>query len=369
MIGGLFLIIDFAAPLPEPSFTDASAQPAAVHVIASSTASDGATPAATVSQWATPASDAPSTAPVTPAAPAVQNNPNEIHRIENPYPTPPLSFEGVNTLARPALINIFCASTNGSVRPISGSGVIIDARGVVLTNAHVAQYVLLAESGQVNIYCQARTGSPATPAWGLHVLYLPPAWIDAHAKDIRSEKPLGTGKHDYALLYIGAPLSGSPRPASFPALSVDVRNAVGFIEDPILTVSYPAEFLGNIASTQNLYPVTSTTRIKDLYTLGTGTVDVLSIGGIISAQSGSSGGGIVNAWGRLIGVITTTSEGQTTDERDLRGITLAYVERDMAAQSGTSLTRVLSGNPAQTMLDFSLTTAPRLVEKLLEQLR
>ena len=81
-------------------------------------------------------------------------------RIEHPYPTPSESSDAVNSAARAALVNILCTS-RGSVRPISGSGVIIDSRGVILTNAHVAQYVLLAENPAINLSCVIRTGSPA----------------------------------------------------------------------------------------------------------------------------------------------------------------------------------------------------------------
>lgn len=372
-IGGLFLIITYTAPLPEQSSTAtttsaaaAATSQAATTSVATTTATSKATSTpkkAVVAVVEKPKAEATKPASVKPA------NPNEIHRIQNPYPTAPLRFETVNSMSRPALVNIFCGSNNGLLRPISGSAVIIDPKGIILTNAHVAQYVMLAESGRVNMYCQIRTGSPATPKWRPHVLFLPPVWIEEHAADLTKEHPVGTGKHDYALLYIGEPLDGSPRPASFPAVSVDTRDAIGFVDDPILAGSYPAEFLGSIANTQNLFPVTSTTHISQLFTLGTGTVDVISIGGVISAQSGSSGGGIINAWGRLIGLITTTSEGATTAERDLRGITLSYIDRDIKAESGSSLATLLAGNPAALATEFTAKTAPALVSELLKQLR
>ena len=53
---------------------------------------------------------------------------------------------------------------------------------------------------------------------------------------------------------------------------------------------------------------------------------------------------MVNAWSRLVGIITTTSEGATTGDRDLRGITLAYINRDLITQTGNTLAGMLSGN-------------------------
>lgn len=294
---------------------------------------------------------------------------NEVHRTLNPYPFPAYPFEIVNVSTRAALVNIYCWSTNGLLRPISGSGVFVDAKGVILTNSHVAQYVLLAESGTVNLQCHIRAGAPAKAAWRAHVLYISPAWIKKHAADIKKDRPLGTGEHDYALLYAGAPVDGTIRPTAFPYISPDTRDTIGFTGDQVLAASYPAEFLGTIASNSSLYPVTSLTEIENLYTLDTRTVDVVSIGSVIGAQSGSSGGAVVNAWSRLIGIITTTSDGKTTGERDLRAITLSYIDRDLEAQSGSSLAATLERDPAAQSVAFWSSHGHSLVAKLLTQLK
>src|SRR6185436_12542444 len=106
--------------------------------------------------------------PPPPPPPAVQ-----VERAPAPYSTPGESFETIDPAVRSALVNILCMPQGGSLRPISGSGVIIDPRGVILTNAHVAQYVLLSESPQINLTCSIRTGSPASPRWKAVVLYIP----------------------------------------------------------------------------------------------------------------------------------------------------------------------------------------------------
>ncbi len=291
-------------------------------------------------------------------------------RTENPYPVPPKDFTGVNEEARAALVNIFCGARNGSLRPTSASGVIIDPRGVILTNAHVAQYVLLASDQNIDLSCVIRTGSPAVARFIPEVLYIPRVWIEEHAKDIKASRPLGTGEHDYALLRIKNTLLGSPLPEIFPSLPVDAREAIGFVDDQVLVASYPAEFIGGATAQLGLYPVTSITAIKGLLTFGAkGTVDLVSIGGVIGAQSGSSGGAIVNAWGRLIGIISTTSEGETTDERDLRAVTLSYINRDISEQSGQSLATILAGNVAEEANIFNTTEAPALIKLLVDQLK
>ncbi|HEY4514458.1 MAG TPA: trypsin-like peptidase domain-containing protein [Candidatus Paceibacterota bacterium] len=288
-----------------------------------------------------------------------------ISRIENPYPFPPKSFALVNEEARAAIVNIFCAARGGSLKSTSGTGVIMDPRGVILTNAHVAQYVLLSRDNRVDLSCVMRGGSPARDLWTAEVLYIPPVWLYEHAKEIKSARAMSTGEHDYALLRIIGSADEAEIPINFPYLPIDTREAIGFIDDPILVASYPAEFLGGIASQFSLFPVSSITTIKDLLTFEFNSVDVLSLGGIIAAQSGSSGGAVANSWGRLIGVITTTSEGTTTSDRDLRALTLSYINRDMSKQTGLDLAGLLSGNIAEQAATFNSAKSPALVDLLI----
>ncbi len=288
---------------------------------------------------------------------------NEISRIQDPYPTPPDSFASVNTDARSAVVNILCEPNGAtSLNPISGSGVLIDPRGIILTNAHVAQYVLLSESPQVNLRCYVRTGSPATIIWNVSVLYIPTVWVDQHFSEINQDHPAGTGEHDYALLYITSAVNGTPLPTQFPYLSFDKRPAIGFPGDQVLVASYPAEMVGGLQAVYGLYADTSVTTIKQLLTFGSGTPDVLSLGGVIEAQGGSSGGAIVNQWGKLIALIATTSGGTTTSDRDLRGITLSYINTDILTQEGMDLGSLLDGDPTQETQQFSVNTAPSLIQ-------
>lgn len=318
----------------------------------------------------------------TPAKPEVpqikQQADNEAIRIQDPYSVPPQSFDVVNVAARAALVNILCMPRGGSsLSPITGSGVIIDPRGVILTNAHVAQYVLLSQSPQINLSCVIRTGAPATARYSAEILYIPPVWVTEHVGEIRASRPLGTGEHDYALLLItrsldtlpvqGDPLLAAP-PGGFPFLPVDTREGIGFQDDRMLVASYPAEFLGGFAARNELYPASSITTIRQLMTFTTKTIDLLSLGGVIEAQSGSSGGAVVNAWGRLIGLISTTSEGDTTDARDLRAVTLSYINRDLAAQTQFDLATTLGGDVVAEALDFYTRIAPNLVGLYIEQL-
>ncbi len=293
----------------------------------------------------------------------------QAERIQSPYNVPAESFDVVNTVARGALVNILCMPRGGgSLAPISGSGVIIDPRGVILTNAHVAQFVLLSENQSVNLECQIRTGAPAQAVWNADVLYIPPVWVKAHVSEMNSAHPTGTGEHDYALLRITGAVAGQSTPSTFPSLPFDTRNAIGFLGDQVLGASYPAEFLGGMAAESDLYPVSSISPIDQLLTFGTNTCDVISIGGVVEAQSGSSGGAVVNAWGYLIGLIATTSDAPTTAGRDLRAVTLSYINKDILAQTGLDLSSYLSGDLAARESDFNTNTAPMLIQQYIQVL-
>lgn len=303
------------------------------------------------------------------ATSSTQEQVSLVTRAQNLYNFPPKPFEVINVEARDALVNVMCISSR-TIRPISGSGVIIDPRGVILTNAHVAQYVLLARSGKVDLSCVIRGGAPARPQWHAEILYIPPIWVHKHFKDILAEKPAGTGEHDYALLRIVENSDGTPIPlnATIPYLLVDTREGVGFLDDLILAASYPAEFIG-AGAVSDLYPLSSISTIKRLFTFSSSSVDMVSIGGIAGAQGGSSGGAIVNAWGRLIGIITTTSEGTTTAARDLRAITTSYIDRDITAQTNANLHENLNDDLSLRALEFQREFGLPLVNLYLEYLK
>jgi S1-C subfamily serine protease len=277
---------------------------------------------------------------------------NAATHIEIPYATQPIPTEKLNTSARSALVNIFCKTSATTLNPMSGSGVIVDPRGIILTNAHVAQYVLLAESDIVNLSCTARTGTPAQNAWNIRVAYMPRAWVLEHAADIKVDRPEGTGENDFAFLIITGSTDGAPLPPQFPFLPVDTREGLFAIGDSVLVASYPAGFLGGVTTTQNLHPASVITQIAKLYTFQDNTVDLVSLGGIILAQSGSSGGAVVNEWGRLVALIATAEDAATTGERDLRAITLAHIDRALQQHSGSSFVEFMSRGKEQIFRQF-----------------
>lgn len=268
-----------------------------------------------------------------------------VTRVQNPYPTPSIGLDAVNTLARPSVVNIVCLTpTNAGIQPISGSGVVVSNTGVVLTNAHVAQYVLLKDTTRIAITCTARSGSPAVAYWEPRVLYISEQWMKKHATDITSPRPTGTGEHDVALLVL-TPLPNKTPPA-FNPLTPETREGLVFDGDQALVGAYPAGFASTIAVNTGLALTTSPTTIGELYTFKGDTIDLFSVGGLILAQGGASGGPVLNPWGYVIGLVVTSTDAEETKDRDLRAISIAHVDRTLRDETGRSLASFLSNTIA-----------------------
>lgn len=297
-------------------------------------------------------------------APVITTSPVEtIASIPTFYDTPPLPLDVIHTVSTSAVVNILCATQSGSaVSGATGSGIIIDPRGVILTNAHVAQYVLIKDHPRALVSCVIRTGAPAKAKYTAELLAFPYVWAENHGKDLLLESATGTGEHDWALLYITDTVDDSEKPRTFPFVSFDTRQAVTVTDDPVLLASYPAGFLRGAQLQRNLWPLSTTATIQKVYTFSESIVDILSLGGTIVAQGGSSGGAVINQWNKLVGVIVTSSVGDTTDERDLRAVTLSHIDTSIQAHTGYTLVPFLQmGNFENRVKEFKDVVAPHLL--------
>jgi len=266
---------------------------------------------------------------------------------------------------RSALVNIVCLPNKSGtgLRGISGTGVIIDPRGIILTVAHVAQYELLAEARPDLISCVVRTGSPASSAYSVAPVYVSGRWIDQYAKIISSAEPRGSGENDFALLAITSSATKTPLPTTFPFVPLSPNTPAK--DDPIVIGSYGAEFLTSASIRSGIFPTLVFGTVRDRFTFDTDTIDVISLGGGAAAQEGSSGGGAINSSGQLIGLITTRSTANDLANRDLRAITLTYLQRAFRTESGDSLSDYLEQNPSALVEEYS-GQADRLAGKLIK---
>ncbi len=264
-------------------------------------------------------------------------------------PSGNIGLDASATLLRDALVNIICYAPPASgIHSISGSGVFIDSKGIVLTNAHIAQYFLLADRG---VTCSIRSGSPAVTKYGATLVYISPSWLRTNAASITQIAPTGTGEYDFALLAITKSVAGGTLPTMFS--SIALATVASNVETPIVIATYGAQFLeaGQIQS--GLFPTVVFGTVKDVFTFHTNTIDVLSLGGSAAAQEGSSGGGAADASGALVGTITTSTTEGATDTRRLSAITAAYIRGEYESEMGRPLDALLAEPSSATVSEFS----------------
>lgn len=275
---------------------------------------------------------------------------------------------------RNALVNVFCQyKTDTYIRTTTGTGFFINQKGVILTNAHVAQFLLLKDTEDVvnDVECVIRTGDPATPQYEAELLYISPKWVFDNSEVITEEAPRGTGERDYALLYIARTLDRAPLPTVFPAISVNTALlARGIEHTTVTTAGYPAEALFRHGADAELTPVVAETVLGVLYTFGSNYADLFSISDSPVGEQGASGGPVVtNDTEDVIGLIVTKGDSATEGEHSLRALTLSYIDRSIIEETGYSLIENTQGDVALRGAIFKKAMVPFLAGILEEELR
>ncbi len=270
-----------------------------------------------------------------------------------------------------ALVNIYCTFvTPEYIRTTTGTGFFVHSDGVILTNAHVAQFLLLGETTVLGkAECQIRQGNPAHTSYTAKLLYIPPAWVQENAAVIDAAVPTGTGERDYALLYVTESMTDEPLPAVFPALKVSTELLPLAIRGNAVTAAgYPATSLLENGASSPLLPRQATTTISELYTFGSNYADVFSIRGSSVGAEGSSGGPILNENGEVIGMIVTRGDDVEDGEGSLRAITTSHISRTIEEETGFSFNKNVSGEINVRAAVFRETIAPFLLTLLTNEL-
>jgi len=304
--------------------------------------------ATTPKEQAVPSENKPALEPAATTAPKVTTTPESTPESA-PIISSSLSFDSAANTLRGALVNIICYAPAGSdLHSSSGSGVIIDPRGIILTNAHVAVPFLFENKG---VSCIIRTGSPAHDAYTAKLMFISPTWVSGNAVLFGTENPSGTGEYDYALLAITGSAPSAQNASFFPAIPLSQQ--VPSVGDGVAIASYAAQFLDSSQIQSGLFPTVVFGSIKDIFTFGTNSVDIVALGGSAAAQEGSSGGGVVNESGNLIGIITTSTVTGDTSTRNVNAITAPYVRRAYQSETGASFSSLVSQNPIAAAAAFS----------------
>jgi hypothetical protein len=267
----------------------------------------------------------PATVP-TPATPPVVVKPVETPKVDTGTLTPEQKI-------RAATVNILCTMQTGNeIAHYTGSGVVIDASGIILTNAHVAEHILLEQAGRET--CFIRTGSPASNSYKARVVYLPDAWIESNKFNLKSQSLTGNGENDYAILMLSSRVSASAPDVPLPHLVPDISDVaqgttVTLAGYPLLSQS--VSFLNS-----GLYSLTESSTINRVAGYNGGSSDVINTGPTNVAAHGTSGGAIVGSSGTLIGIIDAAVVDAYSGRSAVLGITLSYINRSLG-QKGKSL--------------------------------
>lgn len=271
------------------------------------------------------------------------------------------------------LVNVFCQyKTDKYIRTTTGTGFFINPKGVILTNAHVAQFLLLEDMQNTSddVTCVIRGGNPASPKYHAKLLYISPVWIFDNADLITDEAPRGTGERDYALLYVSESVDGTPLPARFPAIPVATDLLPHSIQgNALMTAGYPAESLIRGGADTKLYPVVEPTTLGSLYTFGSNYADIFSISESAVGEQGASGGPVIVPDAQnVIGLIVTKGNVETEGEHSLRALTLSYIDRTITEETGFSLIQNMQGDVALRGNIFKSAMVPFLAGILEEKL-
>ncbi|MEX0913252.1 MAG: serine protease [Candidatus Paceibacterota bacterium] len=262
-----------------------------------------------------------------------------------------------------AIVNILCAyETNQYRRTVSGTGFMISKEGAILTNAHVAQFLLLVDNESVKkASCDVRVNNESRDTYSAGLLYISPTWIIKHADIIASQEPRGSGENDFALLYLSDLNKEAP---AFPFIPVSVDHLTSqMIGRAVILVGYPSS--EEVSAREGYSRKIATTTISNIYTFGSGSADVLSLNESVLGYSGASGGPVIDNLGKAIGVISTKDEGTTK----LNAITTTYINRRMREETGFDLKSTIQGNLSARAKLFNETVSPILGELLNQSLR
>ncbi len=271
-------------------------------------------------------------------------------------------------LLKASVVNIICLQAGG-LRGTSGSGVIVDPRGIILTVAHVGQNFLLTDYPEKDSgSCYIRTGSPAKNAYTAELIYVSTEWIEENATVFLENRPKGTGENDYAILAITGSLTSSPLPSRFTYIPFADEGTEVEVSDRVGIGSYAAEFLTSSEVRSSLYPTISFAPVNDIYTFNRSSKDVISVRAGAAAQEGSSGGVVINGNDELIGIISTRTVKSDLALRDLQAISIDHIRDSFEEDMGVDLDAYLNNSSPGALVAAFVFKATDLLDTLVEVL-
>jgi hypothetical protein len=268
----------------------------------------------------------------------------------------------VSPIIENSLVNIFCSQTVGKFKKtITGSGVLINLDGTVLTNSHVAQFPLVADSNS-SVVCIARIGSPAQTVLSVKTAFISPEWVKTNGKYINSGGGPETGQSDYALLNISYP--DGRKLNMYPTPLAEMYTPVG---TTITAASYPADILATKGVNSALYIKKESLRVDSLFTfkgVDSNHPDIIETSDSTIGQGGSSGGALINEKGSLVALITTVVDGSTSNKKKIHGVSVNHVQDELNNYYTGGLSNVSKYGSSAIIKDFNSTKRSSLTSIL-----
>ncbi|MEN9649185.1 MAG: Trypsin-like peptidase domain [Candidatus Parcubacteria bacterium] len=267
-----------------------------------------------------------------------------------------------------SLVNIYCTTKEGNTEKIlTGSGTIIDSRGIVLTNAHVAQYLLLLKDfSNINLKCSARLGSPTSVSYDLDILYISPRWVEINYKNLAQERPQETGEFDFALLKLK---NDGQNAQSFSYLPLVSIAETPYVNQKIILAAYPALVLQKQSINSLLRSLVDNTTVRDYFSFNGKYIDLIQTQTTPIAEPGSSGGAVTDEHGNLIGMITTILSSNNLDRKYVHAITVRHINETLSLYKRSSLSEILSLSTQTLKEDFDASQRERLRSLLITGLK
>lgn len=283
-------------------------------------------------------------------------------------PTPPATgLPGTLTLLRGAIVNIICTSKDSRIRSMSGSGVVFDPKGLILTNSHIGQYYLLRDVLPAGtITCTVRTGSPAQNAYKAAPAYVSSQWISANPRTLTAAGAKGTGEHDFAVLVITGSASPLPLPATFAYIPLSKSDPKEGAELALGT--YGAQSLSSKQIQDSLFPTLVVAKVKNRFSFGDGRIDLIALTGSAASQQGSSGGAVANAAGELVGIVTTSTQSGDYASRETRAVTVAHMRASFKIDSGEDFDQYFKKGTVKDFVDVFTDDSSRMGTLLIREL-
>ncbi len=270
-----------------------------------------------------------------------------------------------------ATVNLYCQiKVGGKNISMTGTGVLIDARGIILTNAHVAQYFLLnGEDSKLDADCSVRIGSPAKEKYSALVLYISKDWLATKAKKSTKESTKSTGEDDFALLYI-TKAKNNKLPTQFPYAPLSTANQIKKGNE-VTVAGYPSGDLKYKEIRNKLTAKTATTTITNLQSFQSNTADLISLSRTKFASAGISGGPVMLS-NTVVGIVVTRSTSKSKEGASLRALSTSYIDREITNETGLTLVTLYAGDLSvraeETRASISTATLSA-IEKSLRVLR